>query len=274
MNLTPNQKRVLEQTLNVFETGSVAGDYSNISIFADGPGNRRQVTYGRSQTTEWGNLRELVQMYVAAPGAKFAAELKPFVAQIGKTSLVDNGAFKSWLKRAGKEDPVMKTTQDAFFDKRYFAPAMAWADANGFILPLSALVIYDSFIHSGGILQHLRMKFRGLKPEGDPTKEEINAYRRARRLELKATFEKTLAEMPKSRELPPSKGGDEKAWIKAYTQARQNWLANHPRKILNGTIYRTKCFLALIDAANWNLLYTFKTQGVLVPGAAAGGASA
>lgn len=267
MNLNPGQKRVLEQTLNIFETGSRDGDYANISIFADGPGNRRQVTYGRSQTTEWGNLKELVAMYVAANGAKFAGSLKPFVAQIGKTSLVDNGTFKSLLKQAGREDPVMKTTQDAFFDKRYFLPAMAWADANGFTLALSALVIYDSFIHSGGILQHLRMKFRGIKPVGDPTPAEVRAYRKARSNELTISFKETLAKLPKTRELPPAKGGDEKAWIKAYTLARQNWLATHPRKILNGTIYRTKCFLAQIALANWDLWTSFKTQGVLVPGA-------
>ena len=64
MNLTPQQKSICEHIINVFETGSVAGDYSAIALFADGPHGERQVTYGRSQTTEYGNLRELVQMYV------------------------------------------------------------------------------------------------------------------------------------------------------------------------------------------------------------------
>ena len=45
----------------------------------------------------------------------------------------------------------MRQTQDAFFDKVYFQPAKAWADAHGFTLPLSMLVIFDSFIHSGQI---------------------------------------------------------------------------------------------------------------------------
>ena len=67
MNLTPQQKSICEHVINVFETGSVAGDYSAIALFADGPHGERQVTYGRSQTTEYGNLRELVQMYVDAP---------------------------------------------------------------------------------------------------------------------------------------------------------------------------------------------------------------
>ena len=48
---------------------SRGGKYGAISIFEDGPNDIRQITYGRSQTTEYGNLRELVQMYVEAGGA-------------------------------------------------------------------------------------------------------------------------------------------------------------------------------------------------------------
>src|SRR5947207_779965 len=81
------QKRLCEQVINVFETGSIQGDYSAISIFHDGPHGIRQVTYGRAQTTEYGNLEELVQMYVEANGA-FSNQLRPFVAKIGVTPLV------------------------------------------------------------------------------------------------------------------------------------------------------------------------------------------
>ena len=125
MNLTSDQKRVCEQVLNAFETGTAEGDYGNISIFNDGPGDIRQVTYGRSQTTEYGNLKELVQLYVDDPTAKFGAALKPFVPNIGKRALVGDSQFKQLLKDAGKNDPVMQKTQDAFFDKRYFQPAMS-----------------------------------------------------------------------------------------------------------------------------------------------------
>ena len=41
MNLTAQQKRICEQVINVFETGSVQGDYSTIAIFPDGPGQIR-----------------------------------------------------------------------------------------------------------------------------------------------------------------------------------------------------------------------------------------
>ena len=64
MNLTKEQKSVIKRVINVFETGTADGDYGCISIYHDGPHNIRQITYGRSQTTEYGNLRALVDLYV------------------------------------------------------------------------------------------------------------------------------------------------------------------------------------------------------------------
>ena len=213
MNLTAQQKRICEQVINVFETGSIQGDYSNISIYHDGPQEMRQVTYGRSQTTEYGNLRELVQMYADAKGT-YSDQLRPYVKKIGVMALVDDSPFKQLLRDAGKNDPVMRQVQDGFFDKRYFQPAMAWAESNGFTLPLSALVIYDSFVHSGSIRDSLRKLFT---------------------------------------EVPPVKGGDEKTWIKQYVDVRHDWLANHKNPELHPTVYRTKCFSSEIAKENWDL---------------------
>lgn len=212
MNLTPQQKRICERVINSFETGSADGDYANISIFNDGPGRIRQITYGRSQTTEYGHLGELVSMYVRADG-KLSDALKPYVDRIGKEALVNDAEFKQLLKQAG-DDPVMQTTQDAFFDQKYFQPAMKWATENGFVEALSGLVIYDSFIHSGSILSFLRRSFS---------------------------------------EAPPVEGGNERKWIQQYVDARQNWLANHSNKILRNTVYRTKCLKAEIARGNWDL---------------------
>lgn len=101
MALAPEQKRICERVLNAFETGSADGDYSNISIFNDGPGRIKQITYGRSQTTEYGNLRELIAMYAGA-GGQFSKDLKPYVAKIGKDALVGDTDFRQLLKAAGK----------------------------------------------------------------------------------------------------------------------------------------------------------------------------
>ncbi|MGE0823809.1 MAG: chitosanase [Candidatus Binatia bacterium] len=227
MQLTALQKRICTQVLNVFETGKIAGDYGTLVIYADGPHGVRQITYGRSQTTEYSNLEELVQMYVDANGM-FSEQLRPFIAKIGVTPLVNNKEFKQLLRDAGRKDPEMERIQDEFFDKRYFQPAMQWADTHRFTLPLSALVIYDSFIHSGGILYFLRKRFP---------------------------------------EFPPAKGGNEKTWIKQYVDTRHKWLANHPKKILQGTVYRTQCFKREIARDNWDLSHVpINANGVKVFG--------
>lgn len=213
MNLTPTQKSLLERVVNAFETGKPDGDYGLIVIFSDGPHNIRQITYGRSQTTEYGKLRQLVQAYVAANGI-FSAALRRYADDVGSKPLTDNEDFKNLLRRAGREDVVMRRVQDKFFDDAYFRPAMKWADQEKFLLPLSALVIYDSFIHSGGILWIIRQMF----PEN-----------------------------------PPSLGGDEKAWTTAYVNARHKWLGSHPREVVRKTIYRTACFKQQIQKGNWDL---------------------
>ena len=213
MQLNETQKRLVQRIVNVFETGSPDGDYSNISIYKDGPHNIRQITYGRSQTTEYGNLRTLVEQYVAV-GGLFSKELRPFSNKVGSTPLTDDANFKHLLKRAGREDPLMRKTQDSFFDRVYYRPAIKWADVQGFMLPLSALVIYDSFIHSGSIIWVIRNMF----PES-----------------------------------PPASGGNEKAWTTAYVNARHRWLGSHPRPPVRNTVYRTRCFKNEVKRGNWDL---------------------
>ncbi|MBI3679324.1 MAG: chitosanase [Acidobacteria bacterium] len=225
MNLTPIQKRLIERVVNAFETGSADGNYGAIAIFSDGPHNIRQITYGRSQTTEYGNLRELVRNYVDA-GGLFSEALRPFADLVGSTPLTDNAEFKNLLRRAGREDPVMRAAQDTFFDLRYFSPAMNWTDAHQLTEPLSGLVVYDSFIHSGSVLWIIRQ-----------------------------TFPEAL----------PDLGGDEMAWTTAYVNARHQWLGNHAREIVRRTTYRTACLQREIARGNWDLAQTpIDANGVMV----------
>jgi len=218
MGISANQKRKIIQVINVFETGTPTGNYSNISIYADGPvinGTRiKQITYGRSQTTEYGVLKVLIQQYITNNG-QYANQFRPFVDKIGKQpSLYTDSSFKILLKNAGQNDPIMKSTQDIFFDQLYYQPAFKWFTGMKFKLPLSLLVIYDSFIHSGNILASLRQRF----PESVP----IN-------------------------------GGDEKKWIAQYVDVRHDWLEHHANKILRNTIYRPICFEKAITQNNWDL---------------------
>lgn len=229
MAISANQKRKIIQVVNVFETGTPNGNYSNISIYADGPainGQRiKQITYGRSQTTEYGVLKILIQQYIANNG-QFANQFKTYVEKIGKQpSLCTDSPFKSLLKNAGQNDPIMKSTQDVFFDQLYYQPAFKWFTSMKFTLPLSLLVIYDSFIHSGSIPVFLRQKF----PESVP----VN-------------------------------GGDEKKWITQYLAARHDWLEHHSNKILRNTIYRPITFEKAIAQNNWDLALPVNANGTII----------
>lgn len=219
MNVEVHKPRILS-VVNIFETGTPEGNYADISIFADGKGGTRQITYGRSQTTEQGYLKDLVAAYIANNGT-FSDQFKAYLPKIGVTPLVDNAEFKALLKRAAQDDDIMLQTQDDFFDKKYFQPAFKWFTANGFTLPLSMLVIYDSFIHSGSIPDWLRKKF----PES-----------------------------------PPVRGGDEKAWIKAYVNVRHDWLLSKGEP-LSKTIYRTNAFKTAMANGDWELPNPLVTQG-------------
>jgi chitosanase len=130
------------------------------------------------------------------------------------------------LRTAGRTDPVMRDVQDAFFEQEFFAPAMRWAKDHGFTLPLSALVVYDSFIHSGSILPLIRRSFP---------------------------------------ERTSDAGGDERAWTTAYVKARHIWLVEHSRSDVRRTQYRTRCLSEQINRLNWNLeVKPIRANGVVV----------
>lgn len=229
--IPPDHANKIVQVLNIFETGSKEGKYDTLVVYEDFLYNSqryKQITYGKSQTTEFGNLKTLLQMYVSANG-KYSALIQPYIHKIGiisggtPISLCNDENLKVLLRKAAKEDFKMKEIQDKFFERYYFQPALAFFTHHQFTFPLSLLVIYDSFIHSGSILMFLRQRFS---------------------------------------EMPPLQGGDEKTWIKQYVNVRHEWLGSHTYKTLRNTVYRTELFKKLIADNNWYLQKRFITQGI------------
>jgi chitosanase len=222
--ITAENKIRIISVLSIFETGDRDGNYDDVTVLKDGTNDAGerflQVTYGRHQTTEQSHLQELLNRYINNKG-QFAGDLRPFIPKIGDGALAQNDVFLNLLRKAGK-DPIMHDTQDEFFDEVYYTPAFEFFEMNGFKLPLSMLVIYDSYIHSGSIKDYLRKRFN---------------------------------------EVPPRKGGLEKAWIKAYVRVRHEWLSTHSNEILQRTNYRTKAFLREIERNNWDLALPIEAQG-------------
>lgn len=208
--------------LAYFEVGNTSGGYGTVSIYRDGTNDTWQVTYGLLQTTQQGKLPMLLKQYVSNKG-EYSDRLKKF-APYTSQNLYRNEEFLTILRMAG-DDPIMQQTQDTFFEVNYLSKAEKWCKDNGFILPLSYLVIADSFIHSGSILEVIRNRFS---------------------------------------EVPPARGGDEKEWITCYCQERLEWLSKHRREILRKTVYRPNCFLAQIQKNNWDLSKPVSANGRII----------
>lgn len=207
----------IRRILSVAETGKSAWDPGAVYIYADDnrfKPPRKQITLSIG-FTESGNLKKVLQSYVDL-GGKQTSGLLPFMADLGRKdrpSLCGSTTFVELLKAAGKED-AMAQVQTECFDQLYLGPAFAWAEQYGFKLALSYLVIADSFLHSGSMLDFLMNKF--------PEKKPVD-------------------------------GGNEKVWIEDYLNARHSWLKNHSNKALNPTVYRANCYLIEASKGNWDL---------------------
>jgi len=144
--LTSTQEKAAQAIVNIFETGDVLGDYSQVTVIS---GDSGHLTFGRSQTTLGsGNLARLLKQYCANPGARFAARLAPYLPRFEARDFGLDGDRKLHnILRASADDRVMRDTQDAFFDAVYWRPALRAAAETGIRSPLGIAVVYDSFIH-------------------------------------------------------------------------------------------------------------------------------
>jgi chitosanase len=206
-------RALIVRVLNVAEIGRPETDYHSVYRYPDGLKGRRQVTLGRGYTEDGGSLGRVIRAYAARDGA-YSARLARYLPRVGTGVLAADEAFIEALGRAGREDPQFHQVQDQVFDEVYWQPALRWFDAHGLTLPLSMLVVADSFLHSGRVFLWLESRFR---------------------------------------ERAPAHGGQEQAWTAAYVRARRAWLAGHPRPLLRKTVYRCDCYAREIARGNWRL---------------------
>lgn len=210
--LTATQKKAAESIVNLFETGHVLGEYGQVTLIT---GDTGHLTFGRSQTTLGsGNLGRLLDRYCANGGALFGPRVATWLPRCAACDLTldDDDALHNVL-RACADDPVMRDTQDAFFDEFYWQPAARAAEREGITEPLGVAVVYDSFVHGAW---------------------------KAMRDRCNAKFGTAAA-------------AGERRWIEGYVSTRRAWLAGHKRPDLRATVYRMDAFRRLIDQGFWNL---------------------
>ncbi len=178
-------------------------------------GDSGHLTYGRSQTTLGsGNLHLLLKQYVDNPGSRFGAALSPFISRFAARDFsLDRERHLHNVMRAAADDPVMRETQDLFFDDRYWKPALNSATQLGIVSPLGVAVVYDSVVHGSWALIRNR------------TNEHF----------------RSIAEI------------GEQQWITAYVQSRRHWLSTHSRADVRPTAYRMDAFQRLIEQNLWGL---------------------
>ena len=225
--MTELQKRTAQAIVNIFETGAVRGDYGQVTVLA---GDQGHLTYGRSQTTlASGNLHLLLQQYCETAGAQFAAGISPCLdrLRLRDFSLDTDPALREVLREAAT-DPVMRDTQDGFFDRAYFVPATHAAAASDLVTPLGQTVVYDSFIQGGWA----------------------------------TVRKKVLAQAG-----PVSAGVPEQDWVARYVDARKQWLASLPDP-LPKTVYRMDSFRDLMAADKWQLELPLAVRGLTIDEAA------
>lgn len=212
--LTDTQKRTAQAIVNIFETSSVRGVYSQVTLIE---GDTGELTYGRSQTTlASGNLFGLIDGYCGRPGARLAEKLGPFLPALeAKDSELNTNLHFHNLLRAAADDAVMRDTQDEFFDSVYWEGAVLIAKRDGISTPLGVAVVYDSKVHGSWTMIRKRVL-------DDPAAGTVADH-------------------------------GEKAWIVKYVEKRHSWLANHVRKDLRSTVYRMEAMEALIAQDAWML---------------------
>lgn len=206
----------IRRVLSVAETDRVEWNPSAVYILKDDnryKPARKQITLSIGFTEGGGNLKKVLQRYVEKGGA-LGAQFAPYLPTLGSgPTLAADTKFISLLKEAGKERAMVEAQKECF-DEFYLGPAFVWASSHGFTLPLSYMVIADSFLHSGSMLTSLMNKFPEKKPKD---------------------------------------GGNEQAWIRAYTKARKQWLATHSNETLNKTVYRASCYIEQMERGNWEM---------------------
>ena len=210
--LTTTQKKAAESILNLFETSEVLGDYGKVTLI---PGDRGHLSFGRSQTTLGsGNLFKLLQRYCSNSGARFGARLATYLPRFEEIDFtLDHDLKLHNLLRASADDPVMRDSQDSFFDEFFWQPAARAAAREGIACALGTALVYDGHVH--GSWKMIRNR----------TNEQVGSVTTA----------------------------GEQHWLKTYVDQRRTWLATNSRADLRATVYRMDTFERLIEQDYWGL---------------------
>lgn len=224
--INEREKLMCQAIVNVFETGTPRGDYGKVTVMS---GDNGGLTYGRSQTTLMsGNLYKLLKMYTE--------QEEIFDYQLFQNEIkIKLPAIKARLPELN-HDTFLKRTLHILGESRI----MRWTQDQFF----DQVYWRPAADYSSRIGMTLPLSYAVVYDSF--IHGGIGIVRR------------------RFPEVPPSKGGEEKKWVRAYVLARHEWLLNHRIELLNKTVYRTNTFKVLIAHGNWSLFAPLQANGVTI----------
>ncbi|WP_405997791.1 chitosanase [Streptomyces sp. NBC_00829] len=194
----PAKKDVAMQIVSSAENSSLdwKAQYTYIEDIGDGRGYTAGVIGFCSGT---GDLLSVVERYTKAePGNALAAFLPALRAVKGSDSHDGLGRpFTDAWARAAASDPALRAAQDAERDRSYFTPAVRQARRDG-LGALGQFIYFDAYVMHGSGDTAGSVGFRSLRE---------TALRAAK---------------------PPAQGGDEKAYLNAFLDARVDAIGREP----------------------------------------------
>ena len=217
----PASIRIFERFLNLAENDSGSAETDYKTIYRYADGNgKRRQVTLGRGFTQDGGNLWKVLARYIEKQGKEMIFFSRYAHKMSDGALWQDAAFLKTLGAVSTE-AAMREAQDEVFREVYLTPALEWADSREFQLPLSYAVAVDSYLHSGQMTKWL------------------------------------VASFP---EHTPANGGDEKAWMKAYLEARLAWFARVSGD-LHTCMFRPQFFLGEIAANNWELHCPLMVRG-------------
>jgi chitosanase len=189
--LDPDQRRIADQLVSVFENDNPAIQYDYVEDLGDGRG----ITAGRAGfCSGCGDMLEVVRRYAeVAPDSDLAGYVSELKAAADGDDADLDGLDAAWRRAAA--DARFRAIQDAVVEQFYFGPAAALAAGNGLRTALGVAVLYDTAVQHGTGSDHDSV--RGIV---DRTNEAMNGS--------------------------PAAGVDEVAWLGTFLGQRRKVLEN------------------------------------------------
>ncbi|MFD9219563.1 chitosanase [Streptomyces sp. NPDC060064] len=194
----PAKKEIAMRLVSSAENSSLdwKAQYKYIEDIGDGRGYTAGIIGFCSGT---GDMLAVVERYTKArPGNALAPFLPALRAVRGSDSHEGLGRpFTDAWARAAVSDPALRAAQDAERDRAYFTPSVRQAERDG-LGALGQFIYFDAYVMHGS---------------GD-TKGSVGF--------------RTLREKALSTAKPPARGGDEKAYLNAFLDARVEAIRREP----------------------------------------------